>query len=126
MGENGGILGGECQVEWICFNMELTSNNQTINFNVININGGIAVYISGEGELVCSFNLLDTSEYLAIENHSPFWCRPFWGTSLSELPRKVQALLIKNGDTYTYYLPVCDSVFKTLIRGGEKGAELYT
>lgn len=106
--------------------MELTSKNKSINFDIVNINGGIAVYVSGKDELIYSMNIPDTAEYLAIENHSPFWCRPFWGSSLSELPERVQALLVKRGDTYTYYLPVCDSVFKTLIRGGEHGMEFYT
>ena len=106
--------------------MELTSNNKSINFDIVNINGGIAVYVSGKDELIYSTNIPDTFEYLAIENHSPFWCRPFWGASLSELPERVQALLVKNGETYTYYLPICDSVFKTLIRGGEHGVEFYT
>ena len=106
--------------------MELTSNNKSINFDIVNINGGIAVYVSGKDELIYSTNIPDTSEYLAIENHSHFWCRPFWGASLSELPARVQALLLKNGETYTYYLPVCDIVFKTLIRGGEHGVEFYT
>jgi hypothetical protein len=52
---------------------------------------GYACYVSGTGELVYSENVEETSEYMAIENHSPFWCRPFWGNSLSELPQKVQA-----------------------------------
>ena len=126
MGEDGCILGREYQIEWMICTMELTSNNKSINFDIVNINGGIAVYVSGKDELIYSTNIPDTSEYLAIENHSPFWCRPFWGSSLSELPERVQALLLKNGETYTYYLPVCDSVFKTLIRGGEHGVEFYT
>ena len=92
----------------------------------LNLDGGYACYVSGVGEFVFYVDINDTSEYMAIENHSFFWCRPFWGNSLSELPQKVQALLIKNGDTYTYYLPVCDSVFKTLIRGKEGGFEFYT
>lgn len=90
------------------------------------LKNGYACYVSGVGELVYSVNADDTSEYMAIENHSHFWCRPFWGSSLSNLPKKVQALLIKRGDHYTYYLPVCDSVFKTLIRGKEGGFEFYT
>ena len=90
------------------------------------IENGYACYVSGSGELVYSPKEQDTSEYVAIENHSPFWCRPFWGGSLSELPEKTQALLIKRGERYSYYLPVCDSVFKTLIRGCEGGFEFYT
>ena len=106
--------------------MTFHSENPTVKLIERSLPNGTAYYISGEEELVYSFDIPDTAEYLAIENHSPFWCRPFWGSSLSELPQKVQALLIKKGDTYTYYLPVCDSVFKTLIRGGKQGAEFYT
>ena len=87
---------------------------------------GYACYVSGQGELVYTVETMDTGEYVAIENHSPFWCRPFWGEKLSDLPQKVQALLMKKQELYTYYLPVCDSVFKTLIRGGKNGIEFYT
>ena len=106
--------------------MNLNTKNESLYFDIKNIHGGYACYVSGKGELAYSLDIEDTSEYMAIENHSPFWCRPFWGKSLSELPEKVQALLIKNGDIYIYYLPVCDNIFKTLIRGKENGFEFYT
>ena len=106
--------------------MKLNCNNGSFDFERVQIVGGYAYYVSGKGELVYSIDVEDTSEYMAIENHSPFWCRPFWGRSLSELPEIVQSLLIKNGDGYIYYLPVCDSVFKTIIRGKEDGFEFYT
>ena len=106
--------------------MKLHSKNKQIDTDIVNIKGGYACYVSGTGKLSYSIDIADTSEYMAIENHSPFWCRPFWGRSLSELPEIVQALLIKNGDSYIYYLPVCDSVFKTIIRGKDGGFEFYT
>ena len=106
--------------------MKLNCNNGSFDFERVQIVGGYAYYVSGKGELVYSINVEDASEYMAIENHSPFWCRPFWGRSLSELPEIVQSLLIKSGDNYTYYLPVCDSVFKTIIRGKDGGFEFYT
>lgn len=98
-----------------------------IRLEYADIEGGIACYVTGEGsELVIIAEEADTAEYLAIENHSPYWCRPFWGRSLSELPDKTQALLIKRAGRYTYYLPVCDTVFKTLLRGREGGFEFYS
>ena len=100
--------------------------NQTIGLEKKEIPNGYAYYISGEGDLSVGVSVADTASYMAIENHSPFWCRPFWGASLSELPQKTQSLLIQSGDFYTYYLPVCDSVFKTLIRGTEGGFQFYT
>ena len=106
--------------------IKFITENKSIVFDEVALENGYACYISGSGSLVYGIEVQDTSEYVAIENHSPYWCRPFWGSSLSELPSKTQALLIKNGDNYTYYLPICDSLYKTLIRGGKGGFEFYT
>ena len=106
--------------------MNIISENKDLKIETVELNGGYACYISGTGKLVYSVDVKDTSEYMAIENHSPYWCRPFWGASLSELPQRVQALLIRDGDGYSYYLPVCDSVYKTLIRGNSRGFEFYS
>ena len=105
---------------------KLISQNNDIRFETVNVEGGYACYVSGEGALTYRPDISDTSDFLAIENHSMYWCRPFWGESLSALPQRTQALLIKNGETYTYLLPVCDSVYKTLIRGAEGGMEFFT
>ena len=102
------------------------TENKNVRLDTVTIPNGYACYVSGEGELVYHTDTKESCSFMAIENHSAFWCRPFWGKSLSELPQRVQALLIKNGETYTYYLPICDSVFKTLIRGNENGFEFYT
>ncbi len=94
---------------------------------------GVAYYLSisstrgmsGEVSAVLTTDIADTSKYLAINNHSPYWCRPFWGKSLCELPCRVQELVIEENGVFTTILPVCDSVCKTLIRGGENGAQIY-
>ena len=106
--------------------MNFQSKNNEIVYDIVNIDGGYACYVSGKGTLTYSVECADTAEYMAIQNHSPFWCRPFWGSSLADLPELTQALLIKNGEDYTYYLPVCDSVFKTVIQGCEGGFEFRT
>ena len=64
---------------------------------------------------------LPNAPYLAIENHSPFWCRPVWGDDLSSLPDRVQELLIRDGDGYLAILPLCGDVFKTVICGTAEG-----
>lgn len=92
--------------------------------------GGLAYYVSASldggfsADRAITFTLAvsDTSDFLAIENHSQFWCRPFWGTTLSALPKRVQELLIKDGDLYRAFLPVCADTFKTVIFGSESGA----
>ena len=64
--------------------------------------------------------------YTAIQQHSEFWCRPLFGNDLSELPREkklAQAILIREGDLWRYYLPVCADTYKTVIRGCDEGLE---
>ena len=64
---------------------------------------------------------LADAPYLAIENHSPFWCRPVWGNTLASLPERVQELLIREEDGYRAILPLCGDNFKTVICGTESG-----
>lgn len=59
--------------------------------------------------------------YVAIYNACAYWCRPFFGKDPALLPARVQELLIRRGEKYHCYLPVCDSAYKTLICGTEEG-----
>ena len=91
-----------------------------------------AVYVDARnipgGEVLYTPTQPECDEYVAIENHSPFWCRPFFGKDLRDLPELVQALLLKCGNLYRYILPICADTWKTVIRGGRNGMEfrLYT
>lgn len=62
--------------------------------------------------------------FMAIRSHSRAWSSPVFGSRTLELPDRVQSLLLKKEDRYTYYLPVCDSVYKTEITGTENGLKL--
>ena len=84
---------------------------------------------SGEESIVLQLKNEESSAYLAIENHSDFLCRTFFGTSLEEVPERTQMLLMKiKNDHYKLYLPVCDDTYKTVLRGSEQGIEavVYT
>jgi hypothetical protein len=78
----------------------------SVSFRTEEIDGGYACYVCAKteeafsAECAVSFTLppSDTADYLAINNHSEYWCRPFWGNSLRELPTRVQELLIRDGD----------------------------
>ncbi len=80
--------------------------------------------MSGEISAVLVPDIKDTDRYMAINRHSTYWCRPFWGKSLCALPANVQEIVIEEDGEYTAILPVCDSVAKTVIRGGVDGMEL--
>ncbi len=64
-------------------------------------------------------------EFMASEAYSLYWCRPAFGKKLSEVPPKTAFLVTRENDTYTCVLPLCDSVFKTMIQGNENGFEFY-
>ncbi len=67
---------------------------------------------------------IEQTPYLAIENHSQYWCRPFWGNTWAELPLRAQMLLYKTQGGYCCILPVCASEYKTTLNGGDNGLEI--
>lgn len=80
--------------------------------------------MSGSDTAVLVPECEDAGAYLAIVNHSPYWCRPFWGDSLRELPARTQELLLEGEDGYICWLPVCAGELKTVLQGGADGMEL--
>jgi len=80
-----------------------------------------------EDSIVVRFDVPDTGDWLAIANHSQFWCRPQWGESLRDLPVRTQELLLRDEDGYLCLLPLCGDTFKSLLRGDEErgGLILY-
>ncbi len=90
---------------------------------------GIAYYVTlkseqgmnGEVAAMLIPDIADTDKYMAIDRHSTYWSRPFWGSSFRELPQNVQALVIEDSGIYRAFVPVCDSIAKTVIRGTEDG-----
>ena len=65
-------------------------------------------------------------EYMVIENHSPFWCRPAFSKQLKYLPERTMEFLVKRGESYLCILAICADTFKTLMRCGDKGLEFWT
>lgn len=82
---------------------------------------------NGEAAIIFrpAFSSEDVS-FMGIENHCEYWCIPRFGHRFDEIPDNVrlQSLLIKDNGTYRYYLPVCDSMYKTYISGGGGSFEL--
>lgn len=106
--ENGRVIGAEAVVTCVHY-------GQTRAFYVD------ARKTNGEIRIVPC--LSEPDEYVAIEKHSPFWCRPFFGRDLHDIPAWTQALLLRRGERYRYILPVCADTWKTVIRGGQDGME---
>ncbi len=115
-----------------------TNGNATENIKIRTIAveeggcDGFAYYVtlkssegmSGDATAVLVPDIADTDKFMAINRHSTYWSRPFWGKSLCELPKNIQELVIEQDGKYIVFLPVCDSIAKTVIRGSENGVEL--
>lgn len=109
-----------------------TEKNTVATVETIAKDAAVAVYIDaicetgfcGEQGIRITFDSVENEGYLAIENHSDFWCRPFFGKDLRTLPARTQMLLLKTDhNTYKCYLPVCDDTYKTVLQGTENGFE---
>ena len=45
-------------------------------------------------------------EYLAIVNHSPYWCMPVFCDTLSQIPEKTQMFMCKAGERWVCAIPL--------------------
>ena len=102
----------------------------TVKIETVTRDAAVAVYVDaicetgfcGEQGIRISFDEIENEGYLAIENHSDFWCRPYFGADLCKLPERTQMLLLKTtNNTYKCFLPVCDNTYKTVLRGSANG-----
>ena len=104
-----------------------TGNGAEVTLNRAETEKACAVYVDARGisggEILYTPRQPESDEFMAIENHSPYWCRPVFGRDLHDLPAKVQALLLRKGERHRYILPVCADSWKTVIRGGQDGME---
>ena len=73
---------------------------------------------------VLLFPNLPQAPYLAIENHSSFWCRPVWGDDPAGLPEVVQEVIFRREGDYLVILALCGDTFKTALTGTPEGAAL--
>lgn len=53
--------------------------------------------------------------------YSKVWCEPTFGSKISELQNRIQALLLQTEKGYRFFLPVCAQTHKTFLEGGEDG-----
>ncbi len=60
--------------------------------------------------------------------HSEFWCRPWFGNDLREVPDETYCLIAKEGDGYTVLLAVTGDTYKCVLEGTPEGltAKLFS
>ncbi len=92
--------------------------------------GGYACYLSAKApeEGFSDYDAISFSPtqkiavpYMAIRNHSTYWSSPVWGKTLSDLPDRIQELLIETKNGFRCYLPVCTEDFRVSLKGTPGG-----
>jgi len=78
-------------------------------------------FFDADCAILLSIPLFDFDEYMADYLYSPYWCRPYFGKVLSEVPENTQGFLARCGEKYIFILPVCDRVYKTTLCGCSDG-----
>ena len=66
---------------------------------------------------------LSGSDFTADWRHSEFWCRPWFGQSLRDVPEETYCLIAKDGKEYTVLLAVTGDTYKCVLTGTEEGLE---
>lgn len=66
--------------------------------------------------------------FMAYYMRCQFWCRPAFGTDLSAVPARTQALLMREGSTWRVLWTLCGDVFNCTLSGDEQGlkANVYS
>lgn len=115
---------------------DLCGNDISANIKLeyTEIDGVTACYANGKAEngfrgdeaFVLAPDFQPMGDYMVIENHSPFWCRQSFGKDVKNLPERTMELLVKTENGYFCLLPICADTFKTLIRQGKEGFELWS
>jgi hypothetical protein len=79
-------------------------------------------YLPSENGVVIKVKSLGNLKGLmANYRHKDWWTRPHFKHDLSTLPDRTQSLLWKSENSYYHIIPICASVFKSDIKGAERG-----
>lgn len=100
-----------------------------VNIAVEVHDGVSAVYMNGVSDNVLDsefgagieFVLEDLESWMADYRHSEYWCRPEFGTELSNIPDETQGLVYKKTDgNFGVVLPVVSQDYKCVLCGSEE------
>lgn len=114
-----------------------TAGQTTAHVSYRNFEGGYVLYadaaLSGESLFDAKEGLSLRFEpklipFMAYYMRCQFWCRPAFGTDLSEVPKRTQALLLREGNTWRVLWSLCGDVFNCTLSGDEQGlkANVYS
>ena len=123
--------------EDITFDSPATDGENYLSWSFEECDGVTACYVSGacKDDFDCEAGIrlrpeIDGAQInvMAVRNHGDFWCIPMFYSSLREVKEdaRLQSLLVEENGRYRYYIPVCDSKYKTIISGYEGGVEFRT
>lgn len=101
-----------------------------VTLDVKNTNGVYAVYIDGfsrerldsEFGACIEIDVSGISKWMADYRHSPYWCRPEFGSDLGDIPDETQCFIYNKEDgQYGVILPVVSEKYKCVLKGADNG-----
>ncbi|MBO4732984.1 MAG: hypothetical protein J5662_00765, partial [Clostridia bacterium] len=92
--------------------------------HIVSVSGSADGYLDENTAATFVFDPEDVSEYMSDYRHYEYWCCPFFGKELWQLPGRSQCLLYKkkNG-SFGVALPLVSDDYKCELYGSERGAE---
>ena len=95
---------------------------------LISVSGIITDSLASKESIVINTGIRGEGRFVAIASHSPFWCKPFFGSKLSEIPTLTAELFFFDGNVWHCLLPLVKGDFKAYLDGDEGGLKvvLYT
>lgn len=76
---------------------------------------GVVIHVSEVGHI---------QGLMANYRHKDWWTRPYFHRDVTTLPDRTQSLLWRTGGSYYHLLPVCDSIYKSELRGAKQGFDI--
>ncbi|MDP4132526.1 MAG: Sip1-related alpha-galactosidase [Bacillota bacterium] len=107
-------------------------SNTSGNFLKISEHNGVyAVSVDAESEkpifpslgVAININVIpEIKSYVSDYRYCEFWCKPFFGKELKDVPEETQALYIEKTDgRFIVIMPVVNDQYKCVLAGGESG-----
>lgn len=94
------------------------------DIHIVSVSGECDSVLDGELAASFVFEPRNIESYVSDYRYKEFWCRPFFGNFLKDLPNDTQCLIYKKTDgTWGTILPLVSKDYKCVLCGTERGGE---
>lgn len=103
--------------------LDIQNGYKTENYgkaNALFVSVDTEFFLNSENGVNVYIDIPEVRAFMSDYRHAEFWCRPWFGKCLSEIPDNTQGLIIEQaGGKYTVILPVVSKQYKCVLAGNE-------